>query len=204
MKTAKMLAVVAGLAFAATAQAQVWTEVGDAMDLTPGQITVGSGPLTQIDGGLTANDVDLFCIFITDPANFSATTIGGATFDTQLWLFRPNGLGVTANDDAGGGVQSRITGQFVTSPGVYALGISRFNRDAVDAGGQLIWNSTPFGTERAPDGPGAANPLAGWLGATAGPVPYSIFITGATFWVPAPGSVALLGLAGLAASRRRR
>jgi hypothetical protein len=44
----------------------------------------------------------MYAIYIEDPATFSATTVGGATFDTQLWLFDANGKGVVANDDSGG------------------------------------------------------------------------------------------------------
>lgn len=203
MKTVKMLAVAAGLAMAATANAQVWNEVGDAGDLLPGQGVIGAGPLAQINGSHGQDDVDLYRIVISDPANFSATTVGGATFDTQLFLFRADGRGVTFNDDSGTTVQSRITGQFVPGAGVYFLAISRWDRDALDAGAQAIWLDTPFGTERAPDGPGAANPLASWGGTTLAGGAYSIFLTGASY-VPAPGAMALLGLAGLAAGRRRR
>lgn len=198
------IALIAGLAIASGASAQTWVEVGDAGDL-PGtaQVVLGAGPLSQINGINDANDVDMFQIRIKDPALFRATTVGGAAWDTQLWLFDMNGRGVSFNDDSASTAQSTLTGMFVPSPGNYLIAISRYNRDALDGSGALIWNNTPFGTERAPDGPGAANPVASWAGTTAAGGAYSIFLTSANF-VPAPGAVALLGMSGLLLARRRR
>ncbi len=164
------------------ANAQTWTESGDAPDLLPGQETQGSGALTQINGVHDANDADLFKITITDAGSFSATTVGGASFDTQLFLFDENGMGVTHDDDDpnGGGLQSTITGTFVPGPGVYYLAISAYNMDPQSSGG-AIWANSPFNVERQPDGPGAGSPLSSWVagGATTGN--YSIFLTGAGF-----------------------
>ncbi len=165
-----------------------WAEQGDAPDVMPGQSTTGSGSLVAIDGTLdSATDADVFCIQITDPVSFSASTIGGATFDTQLFLFDGVGHGITHDDDApSGGVQSRITGQFVPGPGVYALAISGFNRDPLGLGGLPIWSNQPFNVERPPDGPGAPGPLQGWTGSGVGGVTYHITLTGCSFWVPPP------------------
>lgn len=197
-------------ALAGAAHAQTWVEVGDAGPLIPGQITVGIGALTSIQGSLSTVDIeDLYCIRIDNPSAFSATTNGGAAWDTQLFLFNANGIGVSFNDDISNVTpinrQSRLTGQFVPSPGIYFIGISPYDRDAVSAGGE-IWTDTPFDGERAPNGPGAAGVFNGWVGAPSAvtPGPYTIFLTGASYHIPAPGSVALFGLAGMAASRRRR
>ncbi len=179
------LGFIVGMAAAAllggVANGQTWTESGDAPNLLPGQETQGSGALTQIDGNHDANDADLFKITITDASTFSATTTGGSSLDTQLFLFDANGMGVTHDDDdPNGGLQSRITGQFVSGPGVYYLAISAYNMDPSSSGG-TIWANSPFNVERAPDGPGAGSPLLSWGtgGATAGT--YSIFLTGAGF-----------------------
>ncbi len=162
---------------------------GDAGDLVSTAQIVYSPTATAcetrvnpITGYNDADDVDLFVICITDPANFVASTIGGATWDTQLWLFRCDGTGVVHNDDTDGS-QSRIdnTPGCITEPGIYILGISRYNRDAVDANGQLLWNNTPFTGVRCPDGPGAANPVAGWTGTTSAGGPYTITLRGAYF-----------------------
>jgi len=75
-----------------------FTEVGDAgglpatADLTAG---AGVGALTAIEGILSpdSGDVaDMFEIFLTDGVTFSATTVGGAGFDTELFLFDSAGL----------------------------------------------------------------------------------------------------------------
>ncbi|MCW5934249.1 MAG: pre-peptidase C-terminal domain-containing protein [Fimbriimonadia bacterium] len=134
----------------------------------------------RITGTHDADDVDMYIICITDPASFQASTGGGATWDTQLWLFRCDGTGVTFNDDAVG-LQSTITGQFITEPGIYLLAVSRYDRDALDADGNALWNDTPFGVERAPDGPGAANPVSRWDGTTAAGGAYTIAMRGAFF-----------------------
>jgi len=201
-----LLAGAAVLALSGVAFGDVWDEQGDAGQLLgDAQVTVGNGSLDEIRGNHDANDADLYKIMITDAGGFSATTTGGTSLDTQLFLFDANGMGVSHNDDdPNGGLQSRLTGQFVSGPGIYYLAISTFNMDPNSAGG-LIWQSSPFGVERQPDGPGAGSPLLNWTpgGATAGA--YSIFLTGAGFAeVPAPGALALLGLGGMAAAGRRR
>ena len=88
------------------------------------------------------------------------------------------------DDPAGSGVQSRISNAFTGSlpAGDYLLAISGYNYDPVSAGG-LIWNNTPFGTERAPDGPGAGGAVNGWTGAGSDG-PYTIALTGAVFAAP--------------------
>ncbi|MDW8050947.1 MAG: DVUA0089 family protein [Armatimonadota bacterium] len=174
-----------------------WDEIAnggsDAGDLpSNAQIVALSGqtpcqsPVTRIRGDNAANDVDMYVIYIQDPANFVASTIGTPTaWDTQLWLFRCDGRGVVFNDDNpdGTGTLSRIDNRSncITEPGVYLLAISRYNRDAVDANGQLLWNNLPFNAVRCPDGPGAANPVAGWTGTTSAGGRYIITLQGAFF-----------------------
>ncbi len=124
-------------------------------------------PVTRIRGNHTDEDVDMFVICITDPSSFVASTVDTTDWDTQLWLFRCDGTGVVHNDDnvvPGTGFESRIDNSAgcITEPGVYLLAISRYNRDAVDANGNLIWNDTPTRSLRCADGPGASNPVAGW------------------------------------------
>jgi hypothetical protein len=196
---------------ASAASAGIWTEVGDAGDLiTTGQVTSGSGPLTLINGSVAANaDADLYQISIVDEAVFTASTktqYGGSTaFDSRLYLFNSSGMGVTFNDDdpVYGGLGSTITSTFVTTNGLYWLAISKYPLSPNGTNGGFIWNANPYNTERAPDGPGAAFPLASWTGAFPGgsPLAYSIALTGAAF-VPEPATLALLGLALLALRRR--
>lgn len=205
----KLMALTVAMLGGTAALAADWAEVGDAGEsLATANITDGVGALTGITGVLNTNAedlVDIYCIRIPDPSIFGATTVGGASFDTQLFLFDVNGRGVTFNDDApaGGTLQSTISGQFVPAPGIYFLAISRYDRDPVDSNEAAIWNDTPFAAERAPDGPGAANPLAEWSGGGGSGGQYRIELRNAAFHVPEPASLSLLALGALAARRRR-
>ncbi|MEJ5384716.1 MAG: DVUA0089 family protein [Fimbriimonadales bacterium] len=148
-------------------------------DMTPCQ-----SPVTRISGvRADSSDADVYVICITDPNAFSASTVGLAGFDTQLWLFRCDGTGVVHNDDSSG-LQSRIdnsTGCLNSlQAGTYLLAITGYNQDPVDASGNPLWNNTPFGTVRCPDGPGATNAFAGWSG-SGGSGNYGIALTGAYF-----------------------
>ncbi|MBI1190559.1 MAG: hypothetical protein GC200_07790 [Tepidisphaera sp.] len=147
------------------------------------QVVSGSGTIDTIGGSIDNGgaDSDLFAIDICDPSSFSATTAGGTgtLTDTQLWLFKADGTGVEFNDDTVG-VRSSIDNSFVFDPGTYLIGVSGYNRDAVDSDGSLIWNNTPFTTVRAPDGPGAFNPVSSWTGTSATGT-YQITLTGACY-----------------------
>ena len=175
---------------------RVLLEQSDAGDLPETSQSTPGGALARVDGVLDADDVDMYAIYLANPANFVATTVGGAGFDTQLWLFDSNGKGVVFNDDSGG-TQSRIdntTGCLTGRPaGVYYLAISRYNRDALGCGGNLIWNNSPFGTVRCPDGPEATSRVNSWSGTTSAGGVYTVFLTdaqGATRGNPADCCVA--------------
>ena len=222
------LSSIALAALMASAGANTWDETanggGDSGDLpATAQVVLGSGSLTAITGNLDASDVDMYQIIIDDPLNFEATTVGGANFDTQLWLFDLNGNGVLHNDDdpsTTGVLQSRIgvgaglvngtipwsTWQPVSLPaGLYYIAISRYNRDPVNAVNQLIWTNAPFNQQRTPNGPGAPGPVTNWVNPTAAGGAYTISLRGACF-VPEPASMVALGagLAGLLGLRRRK
>lgn len=146
-------------------------------------------PVNRIRGNLEVDGVDMYVIAITDPNTFEATTTGGAGFDTQLWLFRCDGTGIAFNDDdPNGGLTSRINNTTNClanlQPNTYLLAISRYNRDAVDVNGQLLWANSPFNAIRCPDGPGANNPIAGWTGTIAAGGTYNITLSGAYFVAP--------------------
>jgi hypothetical protein len=205
----KTTLILAALAVGGSAFAQSWAEVGEAGNL-PGtaNVTMGVGDLMTITGNHGADDVDMFAISITNAGLFFASTEGVTTFDTQLFLFDSTGRGVTHNDDTPGGVtlQSTITGVFVPGPGLYYLAIAQYNADPSSVSG-LIWNNTPFDVERAPDGPGAADPVTSWSAGGTTVSPYQIDLRGAGYAaVPEPGTMVAigLGLAGLALARRRK
>ncbi len=181
-----LVAAAAGLALAGSpALGQAWTETGDAGEL-PGsggaQMTAGSGPLFSISGSLdVGGDVDMYQLEICDIASFSASTVGGTTLDTQLFLFDASGLGIASNDDTpgGGALQSTISNLYVTATGTYFLAITRYNRDPVSSGG-LIFQPAAFTEETPANGPGAGFPVSGWENTVAGAGgPYTITLTGA-------------------------
>lgn len=173
------------LALGAAAQGQTWNEQGDAGDMPAvAQVCAGSGTLAEIQGSIGhADDADMYVINITSAGSFEATTVNGSTIDTQLFLFDMSGNGVTHNDDdpQGGGFRSRISSIFLPGPGEYYLAISTYDFDPMSGGGE-IWEDTPFGEERQPDGPGAGSPISGWATEFQNtPGSYTIFLTGAEF-----------------------
>lgn len=189
------------------------------------QLTGGLSP------GLFGRDTeDMYFIRVTDPENFSAQTIGGgmASFDSQLWIFRIVlgarghifGLGLLANDDVDDGISgSRIlpdstddSGARLTEKGLYLIAITRFDNDPFsDKGEQGRIFFQEFRTEiSGPDGKGGQLPIiTRWSGEGGGfegdDGRYSIVLTGVEFaFIPAPGALGLLAMAGLPGSRRRR
>ena len=217
-------AVAACLAFASSSFADTYTETGDAGDL-PATAQIVSGPantpLTLIIGSLTltngTSDGGMYQIFITNPTAFSASTTGffpGANnFDTQIFLFNSQGVGVVANDDAAsGGSQSNIAaGSFSGLAGVYYLAIGGSGRYPTSTGGLIFPNLTDGKTDPTvtygPTGPGGAQPITSYTGSSNEGTNYRITLTGAQFVVvPEPGSAlyVLAGLAGLGWTLRAR
>lgn len=117
------------LSLAGAASAQVWNEVGDAPARPSSQMTVGFGPLTSINGHANrdaagAIDVDFYMIRLNVGASWSASTVGGAGWDTMLALYALDGATlITANDDSVG-LQSTIGG--VGDGNCFLLGITSY------------------------------------------------------------------------------
>lgn len=176
-------------------------------------------------------DADLFCIRINDPAGFSALTASG---DTVLALFDMNGIALAFNDnrtDSLTATNSRLEGSWI--PGLvagndYFIGIARvagsaavrqFTRPLGGSGG-LIFSGPANGADETmdPNFPDrranllplvAGTALAGWETQPPGGflpfnLNYTITLTGASYSVPAPAGLGLLGLGALGALRRRR
>ncbi len=179
----KFIAIAALVAAAGVANADIHNEVGDADAALAPQFTgaISGNVLTQINGmgetdvGFTVYDVDSYVVHIN--GNWSASTVGGAGWDTMLFLSDMGGTLLAFNDDAVG-LQSIISGSLAA--GDYVLSITRYN---------FSFGATPTVDPNTIDNGGT---------------PYTIFLEGMTTVAPTPGSLALLGLGGLAAARRRR
>ncbi len=127
--------------------------------------------LESISGNISnSEDVDLFQIYLTGGGTFSASTDNPET-DTQLFLFDADGLGVYANiikrcpfcpSQATLPAGNVLT---PTEPGIYYLGISTVNGNAVSSEGE-IFPSSLFVAIRGANGAtdeGGLSPLSGWL-----------------------------------------
>ena len=193
-------------ALAGPAQAFHFVESVDA-GLLPGTAKeiVGTGVLETISGNLTAGDIDLYKITITNPATFSATTFGTTPLDTQLWLFRVNGTGIAANDDTGLDLYSTLpAGNALYSgllAGEYLIGISAFNNDPFSSGIPMF-GGCGFS---AVCGPTVAGALTSWTTSSGASGPYVITLTGASGVIPEPTAALLFALGfGVIGSTRRR
>lgn len=203
LKILKSLTLIAGLGIGGLAYANPVLETGDAGDLPGSAQGFGAGLISSISGGL-GGDVDMFHLYIPDLSLFFATTVSGAGFDTQLFLFDSSGMGVVANDDDGGCgcFQSTLPAGFAAGSGWFYLAISQYNNDATSVGG-LIFPSNPFSGVFGPTGPGGGSAISGWSGAPGGGYAYTIFLQGA-HGVPEAPAFALLGLGLLALLRQRQ
>lgn len=181
---ATVMSVLVTLTYSVHAQATAFTETDDA-DESPSTAQVippESSLLESISGTLSGFDdpADLFQIFLTGGQSFSATTVGGAEFDTRLFLFDANGAGVYFNDDASSDtLQSTLPANSSFTPtesGTYYLGISGFDYNPVNTEGDRIFptladfpidtpSDTIFTGVYGPTGPGGNSVLGGFDGA---------------------------------------
>lgn len=188
-------------------------------------ITASLDPMINIYGRLggagfvTSDYVDMYLLEITSPTMVTISTAGGdgggsAGFDTQLFIFKRKGIGnnvralaLRANNDAApGNSGSRVGSEgdpsqdyTVLGRGFYFLAIAGVGTTALDHSGQAIWDDlsspgiTVSGFERS---------LADWAGNGA-VGEYHIRLMSVGGAAPAPGAIALLGIAGLVGRRRR-
>jgi hypothetical protein len=136
----------------------------------------------------SGTDVDMWKIFICDPATFSATTVGGVTVpgtatgsDTALYLFSPDGNGISYNDDVTGtDFNSLLANTQVASlsAGEYYLAVAYFGNRPTNASAQTIWSEFAPTTTVPPTGLGAPGPVADWNGTGTVTANYTLTLTG--------------------------
>ena len=204
--------------------------INDAKDsAASAQLISTGGPVLTISGTLGGGPllgpvdfVDMYLIRLENPGILRISTAGGsfggdAAFDSQLFLFKAGGVpgdlkagGLLANNDADDGNTGSLIGPaatdgsgfVVSAPGLYFIAISAFGTNPFTSGGDPIWGALNVpGQIRYGEG----RDLAGWnvTGQPEGGA-YSIRVEGFSgVNVPAPGALAILGLAGLINRRRR-
>lgn len=191
---AVMIVFMIGVLCVSTAGAVPWDETinggGDAGDLpASAQVVSGSGALGSIIGEIAEdNDVDMYQIFITGGGIFSATTVGGSSIDTRLFLFDENGLGVYANDNYSGTSQSTLPSGPTTS-GIYYLAIATYDNTPNAENGFLIFPLMAGSNVVGPSGVGGSSPIGSWTNDGYNSGTYTIALTGAEFVPDAPTSI---------------
>lgn len=140
-------------------------------------------PSSFLNLGTVATDQDTF-----DIATF------GSDFDTEIGLFDSFGALIANDDDGGVGLDSLLSGLQLPA-GQYFLSVSGFNTNFNNSGFGAVPTATSAGGTIAGNVNGVA--LSGSVG-TGGQQWYRFDV------VPAPSALALFGLGGLAAARRRR
>lgn len=166
----------------------IWNEVSQGTDAghTPDTslpvVGESDGALTTILCNFLPTTRDMFEIRICDGASFqavaSATTGGGGILRSRLYLFDAEGRGVFAINNTSINTDTtlaRPVGMPPLANGDYYLAISTRCSGAVingtsygqptayDAANQMIWDFTGHDNATiAPNGPGAANPMAYW------------------------------------------
>jgi hypothetical protein len=148
------------------------------------------GGAIAVDGRITEGDVDWFRLDLNGLTTLLISTIGSTTpgADGQLMVVDGSGTDVLAWDDDSGVDLLPALQLFNLSAGTYYIGVSAF--PDITGSDNAVDNDILF------DGLDA-NGLAHTEN-----FDYKLSI--AVNIVPAPGAVALLGLGGLAAARRRR
>lgn len=183
-----LAAALALLAFAPAANAQTWSEAGDAGDqLATAQPTLGIGSLTTITGALDSpTDVDIYCVRIGPTPRALGLPVVSlqcvVMMGPNAWVFDGAGLGLATNETCQAGFK-QVTSTTV-APGssqTMYVAVSYYGIQPLSGPGPIWLSSVPG--ERSPDGPGAAAPLVGWAGTPiVQPInPYTINLNFATF-----------------------
>ncbi|MCC5829334.1 MAG: PEP-CTERM sorting domain-containing protein [Phycisphaeraceae bacterium] len=206
---------------------QTWDFYGRTIETAePTDSGFAISPLESIQTSLwfqSPGDADLFKIRIDDPDNFSAVNSSNPVdFDQPvengfiLALFDSEGNAVAA---ARGGNGFPIDSSFVSEAGVYYIGLGSAGAFPRNDAGELLFDidgAGVFAPNALADTKLSSDPRVAWtvfnnedfLLGTGSFTPSlsdrTIFLTGSTYFIPEPASVALLGLGGLALLARRR
>lgn len=182
----------AALVLASAASAAVFVETEDNDTIANANFVttfVPNGGAVAIDGNIDEGDVDWFEINIADDATLVISTLGSiAGGDAQLMVVDGTGTDVIGfDDDSGVGFLPAL--QLVDlDAGTYFFGISAFS--------DIVFGDDPVVNDVLFDGLEADGSLTGEV------FDYKLSI--AVNLVPSPGAVALAGIAGFGALRRRR
>jgi len=201
----------------------------DAEALPAGAQVVTTAVVGEIRGKLSGSAfmgggdfIDMYALRITQPLELKFSTGGSQTgggfaqFDSRMFLFRAAGdglngdaLAVFGNDDAFPGTTGSFLGStandgsgfVLQSPGIYYIAITVDGINALNEnGGQIFEGIANPGTIAF----GNFQKFGGWGGqAASNGGDYAISVQGIA-GIPAPGAVALLGLAGILGRGRRR
>lgn len=209
MRAATAVAIIAAVPVAVAGPD--WDEMNAPMEAGPlpgsAQTAIGAGTLGTIHGQLTGvlrgapsgggDFQDMYRVLVVDPAGFSLEILPDTDFDTQIWLFDANGMGVLANDDAFPGnplsaMQNEATDPgplfMLEDPGEYFIAVSGFDSDPVSGAAGPIFNQAVREEVSRPDGPGGNAPIQDWNGPVA-TGSYTIKLTGVAFVPPCPGDI---------------
>lgn len=213
------------------ASAQVYNEGNAGQTLATAADTTTSATglaLTTINGTLTAQDADLFRIYISSPGTFSVTTNnavtnssypGGFSLDTALFLFDATGHAIATNDDTDGMTLTSTlshTNALLSNlaAGYYYLGISISGNEPVNAVNNLLFQTGDYTDVRGPATNITPTTLADFDAFSYDDTPgaYQINLTGVTFGpaavagVPEPATWAMMvmGFGAIGAGLRRR
>lgn len=147
LKTAlKGLAVVLTCAYATSASAITYNEVGDAGQTIATAQAVANGT-TEIQGSLQNHgDVDLFSFSLGTSTTLTINGLGdydNTFIDANLVLFDGLGHGIEGDDDGGSGLDSRIS--LTLDAGNYLIAFGNNNIDARDSlGNHFIGNDSGY------------------------------------------------------------
>jgi hypothetical protein len=181
------------------AAADTITEVGDAgQTLGTALVTKSPFDLSGIAGNLGTTEADIYVLRLSAGELFTASTVSNTSnfFDTELFLFDGNGLGLVANDDDDFNPPQSALSYLPTESGYYFLAIAGSGFLPESISGLIFPEGFIPGLLDTgllgPTGAGGGDPLTGWTGTTSEQGGYLVAVTGAKTAIPEPASLAMV------------